>query len=78
VELDGKDFVECTFVDVKFTYEGIRPTQMTNCQFGIAGLKNPVIINTKNPAILNVFSLLRALKMFKDESNYNIQKAETR
>jgi hypothetical protein len=32
VELDGKNFVECTFENVTFLYQGTRPLQMMNCK----------------------------------------------
>jgi hypothetical protein len=78
VELDGKEFVECTFVNVKFIYNGSGPVNMINCLYGLKGQPNPISMSTQNPAIYAVIALLSATKMLNGELRYDIHKAGTR
>jgi hypothetical protein len=79
VHLDGKEFWECTFLDVLFIFDGKRPTGMINCKYGLEGRNNPVRLKTGNPAIASALQLLHALKMFKDEGfSSELHKSGTR
>lgn len=78
VDLDGKQFVECTFVNVKFIYNGTGSVNLLNCMYGLKDQPNPVSISTSSPAIYAVVMLLSALKMLNGAFTYDIHKAGTR
>jgi hypothetical protein len=77
VELDGKHFVECNFVDVLFSYDGRKPVQMTDCNF--KGQTMPTI-RTGNAAIGATLSLMKGMRLLRDDMEYKVQvhKAGTR
>jgi hypothetical protein len=59
VQLDGKNFIECTFENVTFIYQGTRPLQMINCK------KLPekgfwVTVQTDNPVVFTALSIMSA------------------
>jgi hypothetical protein len=59
VQLDGKNFVECTFENVTFIYQGTRPIQMMNCR------KIPqegflVTVQTDNPVVFTALGIMSA------------------
>jgi hypothetical protein len=59
VQLDGKNFVECSFENVTFLYQGTRSFQMMNCK------KIPpddflVSVRTDNPVVFTALNLMSA------------------
>jgi hypothetical protein len=54
VRIDGNEFIECTFDNVVFQFDGEAPFRFTNAHF-VPGSK--VSITSTNPAITAAFSL---------------------
>jgi hypothetical protein len=59
VELDGKNFVECSFENVTFLYQGTRPFQMINCK-RISAERFLVSVRTDNPIVFTALSIMSA------------------
>jgi hypothetical protein len=74
VKLDGKRFLECTFSNVRFFYQGMARFEMINCNFSGKGVP---IIGTGSPAIAQMISFMNTLKMIPGELKYDIRKAGT-
>jgi hypothetical protein len=59
VPLDGKDFIQCTFENVTFLYQGTRPIQMTNCK-KVPATGFVVTVQTDNPVVFTALSIMHA------------------
>jgi hypothetical protein len=59
VPLDGKNFIECTFENVTFLYQGTRGTQMFNCK-KIPEENFPVALRTDNPIVFTTLAIVGA------------------
>ena len=60
VKLDGKSFVDCRFINVRFLYNGTMPTQFSNCTRP-AG-EREYILQTDNPLVMTAHELIGALR----------------
>jgi hypothetical protein len=58
VEVDGKSFRDCSFVNAKLMFHGIAPTEFV----GTSSFDNSVVLTSDNPAITLYAKLQRALK----------------
>jgi hypothetical protein len=76
VELDGKNFVDCRFVNVTFRYNGTMPTQFSNCTMPGAGRE--YILQTDNPLVLTTHELVNALRTSAGERGTTTRNLSTR
>jgi hypothetical protein len=71
VQLDGKYFRSCTFNSVVFEYEGTAACGFDqDCKYGEPNALNPVSIRSGNPLIQLTISLMRCMRMIKDDTQH--------
>jgi len=76
VELDGKNFVDCKFVNVTFLYNGTMPIQFSNCT--IAGVKGEYILQADNPVVMVTHELVDALRTSAGERGTTTRNLSTK
>jgi hypothetical protein len=72
VLLDGCDFIECTFDNVTFKYDGTKPYRLTNAK------GNSRKLTTDNKVVGQTVLLLRDLKVVTDMGNFEIYPRNSR
>jgi hypothetical protein len=71
VPLDGKHFHSCTFRNVVFNYEGTAGCGFDpDCKIGTPDAIDPVMLRSGNPIVQLTISLMRSLKMFKENTEH--------
>ena len=64
ISLDGCEYVNCTFEDVIFEYEGTGPTRMTNCRF--VNKPQRIEFGSRNPVVKATIFIIEALHNYPD------------
>jgi hypothetical protein len=76
VELDGKNFVDCRFINVTYRYNGTMPVQMSDCT--LPGGPREYILQTDNPLIMVTHELVNALRASVGEKGTTIKNLSNR
>ncbi len=61
VKIDGNSYLNCTFENTTFEYEGDKPFHFNNCNIAIEGN----ILSTHNPRMKRLLNLLKDLNIIK-------------
>ena len=59
VSLDGKRFLECTFKNVTYSYEGTRPVEMIDCKRIPVGGETIFTLTSRNPVVMTTVGIVR-------------------
>ena len=76
VELDGKNFDNCRFINVTFRYNGTMPIQFSNCT--LPGGGREYILQTDNPLVMVTHDLVDALRKSAGEGGTTIRNLSTK
>jgi hypothetical protein len=59
VSLDGKKFLECTFKNVTYSYQGIRPIEIIDCKILPVNGETVFTLNSRNPVVMTTMGIVR-------------------
>jgi hypothetical protein len=74
VELDGKNFVDCRFINVTFRYNGTMPIQFSNCTLPVG----EYILQADNPVVMVTHELVDALRTAAGERGTTTRNLSTK